>query len=100
MKIIHTGDIHLDSPFTSLNPIEAEKRRNALRAAFSSMILYAKTEKVELFLGNHLENNKTEEKLKLLETAEENPFIANSQSEWEAYLDERLKRVHEVIAND
>ena len=50
MKIIHTGDIHLDSPFTSLNPIEAEKRRNALRAAFSSLILYAKTEKVELFL--------------------------------------------------
>ena len=50
MKIIHTGDIHLDSPFTSLDPIEAEKRRNALRSAFSSMILYAKTEKVNLFL--------------------------------------------------
>lgn len=50
MKIIHTGDIHLDSPFTSLNPIEAEKRRNALRAAFSSLVLYAKTEKVDLFL--------------------------------------------------
>ena len=50
MKIIHTGDIHLDSPFTSLNPIEAEKRRNALRAAFSSLILYAKTEKADLFL--------------------------------------------------
>ena len=50
MKIIHTGDIHLDSPFTSQNPIEAEKRRNALRSAFSSMVLYAKTEKVELFL--------------------------------------------------
>lgn len=50
MKILHTADIHLDSPFTSLNPIEAEKRRNALRSAFSSMILYAKTEKIELFL--------------------------------------------------
>ena len=50
MKIIHTGDIHLDSPFTSLNPVEAEKRRNALRAAFSSLILYAKTEKIDLFL--------------------------------------------------
>ena len=50
MKIIHTGDIHLDSPFTSLNPIEAEKRRNALRATFSSLILYAKTEKVDLFM--------------------------------------------------
>lgn len=50
MKIIHTGDIHLDSPFTSFDPIEAEKRRNTLRSAFSSMILYAKTEKVDLFL--------------------------------------------------
>ena len=50
MKIIHTGDIHLDSPFTSLNPIEAEKRRNALRSAFSSLILYTKTEKVDLVL--------------------------------------------------
>ena len=50
MKIIHTADIHLDSPFTSQNPLEAEKRRNALRSAFSSMILYAKTEKVGLFL--------------------------------------------------
>ncbi len=50
MKIIHTGDIHLDSPFTSLNPIEAEKRRNALRSAFSSIILYARTEKCDLFL--------------------------------------------------
>ena len=50
MKIIHTGDIHLDSPFTSLNPIEAEKRRTALRAAFSSLMLYAKTQKCELFI--------------------------------------------------
>lgn len=50
MKILHTGDIHLDSPFTSINPIEAEKRRTALRSAFSSMILYAKTEKIDLFL--------------------------------------------------
>jgi len=50
LKIIHTGDIHLDSPFTSLNPLEAEKRRNALRSAFSSIILYARTEKCDLFL--------------------------------------------------
>lgn len=50
MKIIHTGDIHLDSPFTSSNPVEAEKRRNALRSAFSSLMLYAKTQKCELFI--------------------------------------------------
>ncbi len=50
MKIIHTGDIHLDSPFTASNPVDAEKRRNALRSAFSSLMLYAKTEKTELFI--------------------------------------------------
>lgn len=50
MKIIHTGDIHLDSPFTALNPIDAQKRRNALRSAFSSLILYAKTQKTDIFL--------------------------------------------------
>lgn len=50
MKIIHTGDIHLDSPFTTSNPVDAEKRRNALRSAFSSLILYAKTQKTDIFL--------------------------------------------------
>ncbi len=50
MKIIHTGDIHLDSSFTSQNVLEAQKRRTALRSAFSSLMLYARTEKVDLFL--------------------------------------------------
>ncbi len=50
MKIIHTGDIHLDSSFTSQDVIEAQKRRNALRSAFSSLLLYARTERVDLFL--------------------------------------------------
>lgn len=50
MKIIHTGDLHLDSPFSSLDPSSSEKRRGALRAAFSSLVILAKTEKVDLFL--------------------------------------------------
>ena len=60
-------------------------------------LLKMKQEKVELFLGNHLPNNHTEEKLALLETAEVNPFIANSQAEWEAFLDERIKKVQAII---
>ncbi len=50
MKIIHTGDLHLDSPFSSLDPEASEKRRGALRAAFSSLAVLAKTENAELFL--------------------------------------------------
>ena len=50
MKIIHTGDIHLDSAFTAMNPVEAQKRRNALRSALSSLFLYAKTEGTQLFI--------------------------------------------------
>lgn len=50
MKIIHTGDLHLDSPFSTLDPASSEKRRSALRAAFSSLVILARTEKVDLFL--------------------------------------------------
>ena len=50
MKIIHTGDLHLDSPFSSADPTTAEKRRGALRAAFSSLVILARTEKVQLFI--------------------------------------------------
>lgn len=50
MKIIHTGDLHLDSPFSALDPAASEKRRDALRSAFSSLIIHARLEDVRLFL--------------------------------------------------
>ena len=50
LRILHTGDIHLDSPFSGLDPNTAEVRRNELRAAFTSMLHYARTEKVDLIL--------------------------------------------------
>ena len=56
-----------------------------------------KNEKVEIFLGNHLENNRTEEKLQALKTAETNPFIGNSQKEWTDFLDARLEAVRRMI---
>ena len=56
-----------------------------------------KGEKVEIFLGNHLQNNRTEEKLGLLNTQKENPFILNSQEEWEQFLDGRLKLINNII---
>ena len=57
-------------------------------------------EKVEIFLGNHLGNNRTEEKLNMLDTAEKNPFIEGSQKEWEDFLDSRAVVVQKIIAEN
>ena len=50
LKIIHTGDIHLDSPFTGLDARRAEIRKNELRAAFATMMSYAKKNSVDIIL--------------------------------------------------
>lgn len=50
VKILHTGDIHLDSPFSRLDVRRAEIRKNELRAAFTSMMDYAKTNSVDIIL--------------------------------------------------
>lgn len=50
IKILHTGDVHLDSPFSGLDSRHAEIRRNELRAAFTSMMTYAKMNNADLIL--------------------------------------------------
>ena len=50
IKIIHTGDIHLDSPFSGLDVRRAEVRKNELRAAFVTMMNYAKKNSVDVIL--------------------------------------------------
>ena len=40
LKILHTGDIHLDSPFSRLDARKAEIRREELRSSFSAMFSY------------------------------------------------------------
>lgn len=42
IRIIHMGDLHLDSPFSSLPLEKSEIRRRELRATFTSIIYYAK----------------------------------------------------------
>ena len=56
-----------------------------------------RNKKVELFLGNHLQNNHTEEKLKALACATINPFLENSQQEWASFLEARLESVCKII---
>ena len=50
VKILHTGDIHLDSPFSGLSPSLAETRLNELRAAFTSMMTYVRVNEVDVVL--------------------------------------------------
>ena len=67
------------------------------RQQYIDSIQRLKKEKVELFLGNHLPNNHTEEKLQLLGKQEENPFIVGSQEQWLAFLEKRLSRFQQII---
>ncbi len=50
LKILHTGDVHLDTPFSTLDPSHAEIRRNELRGTFTSMLHYARTENFDMIL--------------------------------------------------
>ncbi len=42
IRIIHMGDLHLDSPFSSLSVDKSEIRRRELRATFTSIMYYVK----------------------------------------------------------
>ncbi len=50
IKILHTGDVHLDSPFAGLSPDLAAARRRELRETFSAMMAYAKSAGVNIVL--------------------------------------------------
>ena len=50
VKILHTADIHLDSPFSLADVKKAQTRKAELRGTFSSMMMYAKSEKFDVVL--------------------------------------------------
>ena len=50
IKILHCGDLHLDSPLKNLDVTKSEMRRNELRAAFTSMTMFARTNRVDFLL--------------------------------------------------
>lgn len=50
LKLLHTGDLHLDSPFSRLDPGRAAIRRRELRDAFSEMVQYVRSHFIDLFL--------------------------------------------------
>ncbi len=50
MKILHTGDMHLDSPFATLAAERGEAAKRELRKIFSDIIAYVKNNSIDLLL--------------------------------------------------
>lgn len=50
LKILHTGDLHLDTAFASLDERQAQIRKNEMRAAFTSMMTYARMNAIDVIL--------------------------------------------------
>ncbi len=50
IRIFHTADIHIDAPFSRLDAQSAQIRRRELRGVFTSMMLYAKTNRADIVL--------------------------------------------------
>ncbi len=70
-----------------------------MRKAYLDSIDKVRNEKVDIFLGNHTNNNQTLEKMaRRQEHPEENPFIA--PGEWAAYLDEKKKGLLALMAKE
>ena len=49
-KIIHTADIHLDSPFSLLDVQKAQMRKNEMRETFSEIVQLAESEKADIMI--------------------------------------------------
>lgn len=50
IKLMHMADVHLDSPFSMRSPSQAERCRTELRGAFTSAVLLAKSNGIDLVL--------------------------------------------------
>ncbi len=50
IKLMHMADIHLDSPFSMRSPSQAERCRTELRGAFTSAVLLAKSNSIDIVL--------------------------------------------------
>lgn len=50
VKIMHMADVHLDSPFSMRSPSQAERCRTELRGAFTSAVLFARSQGIDIVL--------------------------------------------------
>ena len=50
LKILHCADLHLDSPFSGLDPIQSEKRREEQLDVLRNLICYIRNQHIDLVL--------------------------------------------------
>lgn len=50
IKVLHCADLHLDSPFSGLDPIQSEARREEQRELLRNLICYIRNQHVDLVL--------------------------------------------------
>ena len=50
LKVFHCADLHLDAPFSLFTPGEADRRRIELRSAFTSAVLFARSNGADIFI--------------------------------------------------
>ena len=50
VRFLHTGDLHLDSPFSGLSVKKSEERRRELRESFSRMMALVRERNIDLVL--------------------------------------------------
>ncbi len=71
---------------------------NGCREAYINSIHRLMKEKVDVFIGNHVWNNNTEEFSGILRDTSENKFLDDQL--WNNFLEFCLKRVNDIIAED
>lgn len=50
IRLVHTADIHLDTPFSSINPRQAAQRCDELRSAFAALMMYVRVNNTDIVL--------------------------------------------------
>ncbi|MBQ4120364.1 MAG: MBL fold metallo-hydrolase [Clostridia bacterium] len=88
---VGTNTLTLD--FLTKNGLPFENRKKYIDG-----INRIKDKKVEIFLGNHVKNNNTVEKLQRVAKGEKNAFLA--PKEWKAFLEERIKNLRIIIERE
>ena len=94
-KITLRAGMHGGVGFNTLNDEYLAKtgRSPECRRDFLKGLLHVEDQRVDITLGNHVGQNRTEQKLKALPTAEKNPFI--DSGEWSRFIE---KKKSEIIA--
>ncbi len=69
------------------------------RGDFLRSVERLKSERVDIFLGNHAWNNKTRDKYELSLTSKENPFI-NTNEEWQSFLASKEQECKKMINDE